>query len=72
MCVLNECSVLFLYETKGTSCIIGDFKPLSDYDFRQAGYDAINDVLYSQPFNHNIVEANSADNVSFTDSVNDI
>jgi len=39
-------------------------KPRSAYDFWKA--DAVNDALCSQPFNNNIVEVNSADNVSFT------
>jgi len=41
----------------------------SVYDFRKANYNAINDALYSHPFNNNIIDANSADKASFTDSV---
>jgi len=44
----------------------------SAYDFMKADYDAKNDVLSSHPFNNNIVEANSAENVCFTDSVDDV
>jgi len=47
-------------------------KPRHAYNFNLADYDAINDFLCNHPFNKNFVEANSTDNVCFSDSVDDV
>jgi len=47
-------------------------KPRHAYNFNLSNYDAMNDFLYNHPFNKNFVEANSTDNVCFTDSVDDV
>jgi len=52
-------------------------EPFSDnshiyYDFSKGDYGAINDALYNHPFNNTIVQANSIDNVCFSDSADDV
>jgi hypothetical protein len=42
------------------------------YDFSKGDYGAINDALYNHPFNNIIVQADSIDNVCFSDSADDV
>jgi len=63
----DHCAVQFnLLLTPHESC---SSDPVCFYDFQHANYDYINAAMIEHPFNRNIVEADSCDNVCFTDSV---